>query len=47
MTSHQLSTRVERFAALQAEFAAQLKEEAELNAAILANLKKVEIPSNG
>ncbi len=37
----------ERFAALQAEFAAQLKEEAELNAAILANLKKVEIPSNG
>ena len=37
----------ERFAALQAEFAEQLKEEAELNAAILANLKKVEIPSNG
>ncbi len=35
-----------RFAALQAEFAAQLKEEAELNAAILANLKKVGFPSN-
>lgn len=31
----------ERFAALQAEFAAQLQEEAELNAAILANLKNV------
>jgi len=31
----------ERFAALQAEFAAQLQEEAALNAAILANLKKV------
>ena len=31
----------ERFATLQAEFAAQLKEEATLNAAILANLKKV------
>lgn len=31
----------ERFAALQAEFAAQLQEEAELNATILANLKKV------
>lgn len=33
----------ERFAALQAEFAAQLKEEAALNAAILANLKKIDV----
>ena len=31
----------ERFATLQAEFAAQLKEEAELNSAILKNLKSV------
>ncbi len=31
----------ERFAALQAEFAAQLQEEAELNSAILKNLKSV------
>jgi type I restriction enzyme M protein len=34
----------ERFATLQAEFAAQLKEEAELNSAILTNLKKVAVP---
>jgi len=33
----------ERFAALQAEFAAQLKEEAELNKAILDNLKKINV----
>lgn len=33
----------ERFAALQAEFAAQLKEEAELNSAILKNLKSVKV----
>ena len=33
----------ERFAALQAEFAAQLKEEAELNNAILKNLKSVKV----
>jgi type I restriction enzyme M protein len=31
----------QRFAALQAEFPAQLQEEARLNEAILANLKKV------
>lgn len=33
----------ERFAALQAEFAAQLQEEAELNSAILKNLKSVKV----
>ena len=33
----------EGFAALQAEFAAQLKEEAELNKAILDNLKKINV----
>lgn len=33
----------ERFAALQAEFAAQLQEEAELNIAILKNLKSVKV----
>jgi type I restriction enzyme M protein len=33
----------ERFAALQAEFAAQLQEEAELNSAILKNLKRVKV----
>jgi type I restriction enzyme M protein len=33
----------ERFAALQAEFAAQLKEEAELNSTILKNLKSVKV----
>ena len=42
MTSHQLSSRAERFAALQAEFAAQLQEEAELNSAILRNLSKIQ-----
>ncbi|MBS1939735.1 MAG: hypothetical protein JST38_02520 [Bacteroidetes bacterium] len=43
MTSQQLSSRAERFAALQAEFAVQLKEEAELNSAILKNLKSVKV----
>ncbi|MBK9147135.1 MAG: SAM-dependent DNA methyltransferase [Flavobacteriales bacterium] len=33
----------ERFATLQAEFAAQLKEESELNSAILKNLKSVKV----
>jgi hypothetical protein len=34
----------ERFTTLRAEFEAQLKEEAELNARILANLDKIELP---